>query len=127
MVICSVVKHLRDLHGEVQTLCGLQAEVADGTVAGEAADAQTPAEVAVVRDVQERLQDAALAAAQEGAQRPDALVTASHHGPQTVQRMTEEAGQEDRSTEVSERDEKREECFKLREKHVTSRRTAEPD
>lgn len=93
MVFCSlVVKHLRDFHGEVQALCSLKADVADRTFAGEAADTQTPAEVTVVGDVQERLQDAALAAAQERAQRPNALVAASHHGPQTVQWMTEEAG-----------------------------------
>lgn len=63
-----VVKHLRDFHSEVQALSGLQADVANGTVAHEAANAQTPAEVAVVGDVHETLQGGALAAAHGGAQ-----------------------------------------------------------
>lgn len=69
MVFCwqpaSVVKHLRDFHSEVQALCSLKADVADGTVTQEAANTQTPAEVTVVSDVQEGLQGGGLAAAQE--------------------------------------------------------------
>lgn len=105
VVICwqqaLVVKHLRDFHSEVQTLCSLKADVADGTVAQEAANTQTPAEVTVVGDVQERLQGGGLAAAQGGAQRPNALITPSHRGQEAVQWMAEEAGQKDCSTKVS--------------------------
>lgn len=95
-----VVKHLGDLHAEVQAFGGLKADVTGGTVAQEAADAQTVAEVTVVGGVQERPQGAGLAATQERAQRPHALVTPSHHGQQTVQRVTEEAGHKDCSTKV---------------------------
>lgn len=64
----SVEEHLRDLHGEVQALGSLEADVADGTVAQETASTETSAEVTVVGDVQEGLQGGGLAAAQVGAQ-----------------------------------------------------------
>ena len=59
-----VVQHLRDFHCQVQALCSLEADITDGTVTQAAADTQTPAEVTVVGDVQERLQGVGLAAAQ---------------------------------------------------------------
>ena len=102
-----MVKHLGDLHGEVQALGGLEADVVGGTVAQEAANTQTPAEVTAPGDVQEGLQGAGLAAAEARAQRPNAAVTASHHRQETVQRVTEQAGQKDCSTKVSGKEEKR--------------------
>lgn len=103
-----MVKHLGDLHGEVQALGGLEADVVGGTVAQEAANTtQTLAEVAAPGDAQEGLQGAGLAAAEARAQRPNAAVTASHHGQETVQRVTEQAGQKECSTKVSGKEEKR--------------------
>jgi len=60
----SVVKHLRDFHAEVDALRSVEADVADVTVAQDAADTQTPAQVAVLGDVQERLQGVTLTATQ---------------------------------------------------------------
>ncbi len=72
MIICwlptLVVKHLGDLHSEVQALCGLNADVTGGKVAQEAANTQTPADVTAVDDVQEWLQGGGLATAQGRAQ-----------------------------------------------------------
>lgn len=60
-----VVKHLRDFHGEVQALCSLKADVADGTVAQATLKTQKPAEVTVMGDIQERRQVVGLTATQE--------------------------------------------------------------
>lgn len=88
---CSVVKHLRDLHGEVQALGSLEADVAQA-----AAGATATADVTASRHVQERLQGGGLAAAQG----PRAGVTAPQSGQHALQRVAEKAGQEDRSTQV---------------------------
>ena len=96
----SVVEHLRDFHREVQALSCLKADVRHWAVAEETANPQAAAEVAVVGDVQERLQGGGPAATQI-AQRPDTLAAPSHGGQQTVQWVAEETCQEDCSTEVS--------------------------
>lgn len=95
-----MVKHLGDFHSEVQALCSLEADVTDGTVAREVANAQTSAEVAVVVDVQERLHGGGLAATEGRAQGPGTRVESSQCGQHTIQWMAEEAGQEDCSTKV---------------------------
>lgn len=68
MLVCwlptLVVKHLRNFHREVQALCSLKADVADGTVTQAAANTQTPAEVTMVGDGRERRQAGGLTAAQ---------------------------------------------------------------
>lgn len=63
-----MVKHLRNFHGEVQALCGLEADVAHGAVTQAAADTQTAAQVAQAVDVRYGGQAAGLAAAQTRAQ-----------------------------------------------------------
>lgn len=55
---------MREFQSEVQALCSLKTDFAGRTVAQEAANTQTPTEVTVVGDVQERLQGAGLAATQ---------------------------------------------------------------
>lgn len=97
----SVVKHLRDFHSEVQAFCGVEAQVAHRAVALEAADAQTPAEVAVVHHVQD-----GLAVAKGRAQPPDTPVKPPQCGQHAVKRVAEEASHEDCSTKVSRRKEK---------------------
>lgn len=110
-----MVEHLRDFHGKIQTLCSLETDVADGTVT-QTANTQTPAEVAAMGDVQERLQGGGLATAQRRAQPPDALVAPSHRGQYTVQWMAEETGQEHCSTEVSHGKEKEKRRVRGRER-----------
>lgn len=95
----SVVKHLRDFHSEVQAFCSLEAQVAQRTVALEAArNTQTPTEVAVVHHPQERL-----AVVEGRAQPPGAPVKPPQRGQDAVQWVAEEAGHEDCSTKVSHR------------------------
>lgn len=96
-----MVEHLRDLHGEVQTLCSLEAYVADRTVAQAAAGPQAPAELTAAAHVHERLQDGGFAAAGGRTQRTQAHAAATERGQQTVQRPTEQAGQEHRGTGIS--------------------------
>lgn len=93
-----VVKHLGNFHGEVQALCGLPAEVTGGA----AVRAHTPAQVTVAARLHKRLQAAGLAAARRGAQRADPAVAPAERGQETVQRSTEEAGQQNRSAKFSE-------------------------
>lgn len=94
-----MVKHLRDFHSEVQAFCSLEAQVAQRTVALEAArNTQTPTEVAVVHHPQERL-----AVVEGRAQPPGAPVKPPQRGQDAVQWVAEEAGHEDCSTKVSHR------------------------
>lgn len=98
-----MVEHLGYFHGKVQALCCLPAEVADGPVTQATLSVHTLTQVTVLGDVQKRLQTRGLAAAHGGAERPNPAVATSEGGQQTVQRLTEETGQENRSTKVSER------------------------
>lgn len=75
-----VVKHLRNFHSEVQALCSLKADIADGTVAQACLNTQKPAKVTVMGDIQERRQVGGLTATQGRAQRPNAPITTSHCG-----------------------------------------------
>lgn len=94
-----MVKHLRDFHSEVQAFCSVEAQVAQWTVALEAArNTQTPAQVAVVHHMQERL-----AVVEGRAKPPGAPVKPPQRGQEAVQGVAEEAGHEDRSTKVSHR------------------------
>lgn len=97
-----MVKHLRNFHCEVQTLCGLEADVAHGTVTQAAAETQAATQVTQAVDVWDGRQAAGVTAAQGRAQRPAAVATPPDAGPQAVQGMAEEAGQQDCSAKVSE-------------------------
>lgn len=96
-------KHLRNFHGEVQTLCGLEADVAHGTVTQAAAETQAATQVTQAVDVWDGRQAAGVTAAQGRAQRPAAVATPPDAGPQAVQGMAEEAGQQDCSAKVSDK------------------------
>lgn len=93
-----MVQHLGNLHGEVQALCRLPADVADAAdVAAAAADAaagaRTPAQAAGVGDIQKRLQAGAFAAAHGGAKRPHPAVAPLDRGQEAVQWLAEQTGQ----------------------------------
>lgn len=106
-----MVKHLRNFHGEVQALGGLEADVTHGTVTQAAAETQAAAQVTQSVDVWDGRQAAGVIAALEGAQWPAAVATPPDAGPQAVQWMAEEAGQQDGSAKVSGRE--------VRERHVS--------
>lgn len=86
-----MVEHLRDLHSQVQALRDGEADVADGAVAHQAANAQTTTQVAALCHAREGVQGGGLAAAQG----PGAGVAPSARLQQTVQGTAEETSQED--------------------------------
>lgn len=98
-----MVKHLRDFHGEIQTLSGLEADVTHGAVTQAAAETQAATQVTQPVDVWDGRQAAGVTATLQRAQRPAAVATPPDGGPQAVQWMAEKAGQQDRSAKVSER------------------------
>lgn len=112
-----MVKHLRNFHGEVQTLCGLEADVAHGTVTQAAAETQAATQVTQAVDVWDRRQAAGVTAAQGRAQRPAAVATPPDAGPQAVQGMAEEAGQQDCSAKVSEKKSERTSTVRPMQRH----------
>lgn len=109
-----MVKHLRDFHGKVQALSGLEADVTHGAVTQAAAETQAAAQVTQSVDVWDGRETPGVTAAIERAQRPAAVATPPDGGPQAVQWMAKEAGQQDRSAKVSGR--------KMREHHVNHMR-----
>lgn len=94
----SVEDHLRELHGQVQTLCSRQADCARVTVPAAAVCRQA---AAAVPRVEQGHQRGGLAATQVGAQGQRAGVTPRQRGPQAVQWIAKQACKKDGRTEVS--------------------------